>query len=53
MGFKVKHYAAKTVPANSSLEWELILLSLSLVAFVLHSQRSAMMLLCYLFLYLI
>ena len=23
MGFKVKHYAAKTVPANSSLEWEL------------------------------
>ena len=28
MGFKVKHYAAKTVPANSSLEWELILTEL-------------------------
>ncbi|MEC8225174.1 MAG: hypothetical protein VX010_03380, partial [Pseudomonadota bacterium] len=24
----VKHYAAKTVPANSSLEWELILTEL-------------------------
>lgn len=28
MGFKVKHCAAKTVPANSSLEWELILTEL-------------------------
>ena len=28
MGFKVKHYATKTVAANSSLEWELILTEL-------------------------